>query len=73
MYSAKSPRRPWRGSSPWDWFPDRMTRIGIGRKYRQSGRPTASGNDRVFIRKVRVKQRRLDRHLSNPFAAEWQA
>lgn len=72
MYSAHPPRRPWRGSpGTCRWIPEKMVRIGPGRRTRASGRTVASGNAPVDQRKARVKQRRLDAHLADPWSGEW--
>ncbi|MGE7415476.1 hypothetical protein [Methylobacterium tarhaniae] len=73
MYINSPPRRPWRNSrGSCRWFPDKMVRVGLqGRRRRGNGRMVANGNERVCVRKARVKQRQLDRHLAEPWSGEW--
>ncbi|WP_157080884.1 hypothetical protein [Methylobacterium variabile] len=74
MQTIAPPRRPWRNSrGSCRWFPDRMVRVGfLGRHPGGNGRMVAEGNDRICVRKVRVKQRRLDRFLADPHNGEWE-
>lgn len=67
MYAISPPRRPWLQAGYCRWFPDKMVAPGMGRKTSQNGRVRSEGNDRDIIRVVRSKQRRLDRHLSDPY------
>lgn len=66
MYAVSPPRRPWLQAGYCRWCPDKMVSTGNGRKTSSTGRVRSAGNDPVITRVARTKQRRLDRHLSDP-------